>query len=221
MKKKLLLIGIVISFFSCSSPLNRKFNDERAKEDIEELSTKLDSTELMLLAGSMMRLKLQDEKIEEMTYSEILEKGKKWKAEQGKIEAEQIELAAKALKIENDRIKRLSGSLLVSCYSKGFIKYEYEEYITYKFIIQNKSDKKIRAIKGSVTFTNLFDETIKSLNLVYDQPIEAGMEITYSAQTDYNQFKDSDKALRNKDLKDMKVIWKLGKVIFDDGTILE
>src|SRR5690606_17083335 len=157
----------------------------------------------------------------EMTYSDILEQGKKWKTEQEKIEAEQRELAAKALKLENERIKRLSESVLVSCYSKGFTSYDYDDYITYKFIIQNKTDKNIRAIKGSVTFTNLFDETIKSLNLVYDQPLAAGLEETYIAQTDYNQFIDSDKALRNKDLKDMKVIWKPEKIIFEDGTTLE
>ncbi|MDD7887102.1 hypothetical protein [Flavivirga sp. 57AJ16] len=219
--KKALTFLIIILLLSCSSPLKKKFSEETAKEDIEEIKTKIDSSEMALLAGTMIRLKLQDEKLEEMTYFEILEKGKLWKEEQEKIETEQRELAAKALKLENERIKRLSESVLVSCFSKGFTKYDYEDYITYKFIIHNKSDKNIRAIKGSITFTNLFDETIKSLNLVYDQPIDAGLEVTYNAQTDYNQFTDSDKALRNKDLKDIKVVWKPEKIIFADGTTLE
>jgi hypothetical protein len=169
----------------------------------------------------MIRLKFQDQKLEEMSYAQILEDGKKWKAEQEKIKTEQKTLASKALKIENEKIIRLSESVLVSCFSKSFTKYDYEEYITYKFVIQNKSDKQIRAVKGSITFTNLFDETIKSLNLVYDQPIDSGIEVTYNAQTDYNQFTDSDKALKNKDLKDLKVIWKPEKIIFEDGSTLE
>ncbi|GGG52321.1 hypothetical protein GCM10010976_24330 [Bizionia arctica] len=201
--------------------MNKKFNEDTAKEDIQGLKTKMDSTEFMLLAGTMIRLKFQDQKLETMTYSEILEKGKRWKIEQEEIEEEQRKLAANALEVENDRTRRLSESVLVSCFSKGFTKYDYEDYITYKFVIQNKTDKKIRAIKGSVTFNNLFDETIKSLNLVYDQSIDAGMEVTYSAQTDYNQFTDSDKALKNKDLKDMKIIWKPEKIIFEDGSTLE
>lgn len=221
MKNKFLLIGIMISIFSCSSPLNKKFDEETAKEDIEAIKTQIDSTELMLLVGTMFRLKLGDEKLENMTYSEILEKGKKWKIEQNKSEAEQKELAARALKMEQERTKRLSESVLVSCFSKGFTKHDYDDYITYKFVIQNKSDKNIRAIKGSITFNNLFDETIKSLNLVYDQPIGSGNEINYNAQTDYNQFTDSDKALKNKDLKDLKIIWKPEKIIFEDGTVLE
>ncbi len=57
-------------------------------------------------------------------------------------------------------------------------------------MIKNKSDKDMRAVKGGITFTNLFDEEISSLNFVYDQPIEAGTEVKWNAQTDYNQFID-------------------------------
>ena len=221
MKKHLLLIGITLFLFSCSSPLEKKFNEETAKEDIKAIKSKIDSTELQLLAGSMMRLKFQDKKLEDMTYGEILEDGKKWKAEQEKIEAEQKALAEKAAKEEAERTKRLNEAVMVTCYEKGFTKYDYEDYITYKFVIKNKSDKKIRAVKGGITFNNLFDDKISSLNFVYDQPIEAGKEITWNAQTDYNQFKDEDQALKNKDLKDLKVVWKPEKIIFDDGTTLE
>lgn len=220
-KKKLLLIGLTAFLFSCSSSMDKKFNEETAKEDIESIKGKIDSTELQLLAGSMIRLKFQDKKLEEMTYGEILEDGKKWKAEQEKKEAEQKALAEKAAKEEAERIKKLTEAVIVSCFEKGFTEYNYDDYITYKFVIKNKSDKNIRAVKGGITFTNLFDEKISSLNFVYDQPIEAGTEITWNAQTDYNQFKDEDKTLRNKDLKDLKVVWKPEKIIFEDGTTLE
>jgi len=212
------LIGLL---WSCSSPLDRKFSEESSEKDIKEIKSELDSTELMLLAGSMIRLQMTGEKLEEMTYREILDNGKEWKAEQEKIEAEQKALAEKAKKEEEARIKKLTESVLVTCYSKSFAEYDYQEYITYKFVIQNKSDKGIRAVKGSISFTNLFDDEIKSLSFVYDQPIAAGKEVTWNAQTDYNQFMDDDVALKNKDLKDLKVVWKPEKVIFEDGTTLE
>ena len=221
MKKQLLLFGLAALLFSCSSPLDKKFNEDTAEEDIKAIKSELDSTELKLLAGSMIRLKFQDKKLEDMTYAEILEDGKKWKAEQEKIEAEQKALAEKAAKEEAERIKRLNQAVMVSCFEKGFTEVDYQDYITYKFVIQNKSDKNIRAIKGGITFTNLFDEEIKSLNFVYDQPILAGKEVNWNAQTDYNQFMDDDKTLRNKDLKDLKVVWKPEKIIFEDGTTLE
>ena len=219
--KQLLLIGITAILFSCSSPMDKKFNEETAKEDIEAIKGKIDSTELQLLAGSMIRLKFQDKELEEMTYGEILDDGKKWKAEQEKIEAEQKALAEKAAKAEAERIKKLSEAVIVSCFEKGYTEVDYQDYITYKFVVQNKSDKAIRAVKGGITFTNLFDEEIKSLNFVYDKPIEAGKEVNWNARTNYNQFMNEDQTLKNKDLKDLKVVWKPEKIIFVDGTTLE
>ena len=219
--KQLLLIGITAILFSCSSPMDKKFNEETAKEDIEAIKGKIDSTELQLLAGSMIRLKFQDKELEEMTYGEILDDGKKWKAEQEKIEVEQKALAEKAAKAEAERIKKLSEAVIVSCFEKGYTEVDYQDYITYKFVVQNKSDKAIRAVKGGITFTNLFDEEIKSLNFVYDKPIEAGKEVNWNARTNYNQFMNEDQTLKNKDLKDLKVVWKPEKIIFVDGTTLE
>ena len=219
--KQLLLIGITAILFSCSSPMDKKFNKETAEEDIEAIKGKIDSTELQLLAGSMIRLKFQDKELEEMTYGEILDDGKKWKAEQEKIEAEQKALAEKAAKAEAERIKKLSEAVIVSCFEKGYTEVDYQDYITYKFVVQNKSDKAIRAVKGGITFTNLFDEEIKSLNFVYDKPIEAGKEVNWNATTNYNQFMNEDQTLKNKDLKDLKVVWKPEKIIFVDGTTLE
>ena len=221
MKKQLLLIGITALLFSCTSPMEKKFNKETVKEDMKAVRKQLDSTELKLLAGTMFRLKIQDKKLEDMTYSDMLENGKKWKAEKDKIEAEQKALAEKAAKEEAVRIKKLTEAVIVSCFEKGYTEVDYQDYITYKFVIQNKSEKKIRAVKGEITFTNLFDEKIKSLNFVYDQPIKAGKKVNWNATTDYNQFMDGDKTLKNKDLKDLKVVWKPEKVIFEDGTILE
>lgn len=221
MKKQILILGLATLLFSCSSPMDKKFNEETAEEDIKAVKSELDSTEMKLLAGSMFRLKLQDKKLEEMTYAEILEDGKKWKAEQEKKEAEQKALAERAAKEEAERIKKLTEAVIVSCFEKGYAEVDYQDYITYKFVIQNKSDKAIRAVKGGITFTNLFDEEIKSLNFVYDQPIEAGKQVNWNATTDYNQFMDEDQTLKNKDLKDLKVVWKPEKIIFEDGTTLE
>jgi hypothetical protein len=221
MKKIILVLGLITLLISCSSPMDKKYNEETAAEDLVAIKSELDSTEMKLLASSMFRLKLQDKKLEGMTYAEILEEGKEWKAKQERKEAEQKALAEKAAKEEAERLKKLTEAVVVSCFEKGFTEYNYEDYITYKFVIKNKSDKDIRAVKGGITFTNLFDEEISSLNFVYDQPIEAGTEVKWNAQTDYNQFKDEDKNLRNKDLKDLKVVWKPEKIIFDDGTTLE
>tara|TARA_B100001564_G_scaffold341421_1_gene336109 strand:- start:62 stop:727 length:666 start_codon:yes stop_codon:yes gene_type:complete len=221
MKKLLILIGMTAVLFSCSTPMEKKYNEKTALKDIQSIKSAIDSTEFNLLAGSVFRLKLEDKKLEEMTYAEILEDGKKWKAEQEKIEAEQKALAEKAAKDEAERIKKLTESVIVSCFEKGYSEVDYQDYITYKFVILNKSEKAIRAVKGGITFTNLFDEKIKSLSFVYDKPIEAGEQVNWDATTEYNQFMSEDKTLKNKDLKDLKVVWNPEKILFEDGTTLE
>ncbi|WP_417786333.1 hypothetical protein [Tenacibaculum sp.] len=221
MRKVFIVSVILLGIVSCSSPLDKKFNEERAAEDIKAVQSEIDSTEFRMLMGSMLRLKLEGEKVEGLTYREILEKGKIWKEKEEELEKEQKLLAEKAKKEELERINRLSESVIISCFDKGFYKYNYEDYITYKFVIQNKSNKNIRAVKGSLIFSNLFDEEIKTINLVYDKVLTADTTVNYEAQTDYNQFNDSDKALKNKELKDMKVKWKPEKIIFEDGTTLE
>jgi len=214
----LLFISLIIS---CSSPLDKKFSEETAENDISAIKEEIDSTEIMLLAGNMIRLKFQNKKLENMTYQEILDDGKKWKAEQEKIELEQRKLAEKAKRKEELKSRKLSESILVSCFEKSFIKYDYQEYITYKFVIKNKSDKEVRAVKGTVEFANLFGDKIKSLNFVYDQAIQPKNQATWSGTSDYNQFVDSDKTLKAKALKDLKIVWKPEKIIFSDGSTLE
>ena len=156
-----------------------------------------------------------------MTYGQILENGKAWKAEQDRIEAEQKALQEKAAREEAERLTRLQNTVMVTCFEKGFSEVNYQDYITYKFAIQNKSDQDIRAVKGEIMFTDLFDDEIKTLSFTYDETIDAGATANWNATTDYNQFMNDDVKLRNKDLEDLKIVWKPIKVIFNDGTTLE
>ena len=220
MKKALLILSSVL-MLACSSPLDKKYSEQTIKEDVKELRNELDSSEVKLLLGSIFRLTLAQKDLTKMTYGEILEDGKAWKAEQDRIEAEQKALQEKAAREETERIARLQNAVMVTCFKKGYSEIEYQDYITYGFAIQNKSNQDIRAIKGDIMFTDLFDEKIKTLGFTYDQPIKAGATVNWNATTDYNQFIDDDVRLKNKDLKDLKIVWKPIKVIFKDGTTLE
>ena len=179
------------------------------------------STLESLLVGNILRLTMLKKDMTKMTYREIIEDGKAWKLEMEKKEASERALREKAQLEEAMRVERLSNSVVVSCYQKGYDEVDYSDYITYGFVIENKSEKDIRALKGELVFTDLFDEEIKSIGLTYDQPIKAKITVKWNATTDYNQFTKSDQQLKNKDLKDLKVIWKPEKIIFTDGSTLE
>ena len=122
---------------------------------------------------------------------------------------------------EKNRTERLLSIVGLVVLEKGEQKLEYQTYITYKFEYENKSDKDIRAVKGDVVFNDVFDDNIQTISLSYDKGIKAKEKKIYEASTNFNQFIPKDVRLRNKELKDLKILWKPEKIIFEDGSTLE
>ena len=214
--KKLFYITICIVIFSCSSPLDKKYTEENFDIDTKEIkeSGKLSEEDALMIAGWIMRSKLKGKTLEGKTYSEIIKEAKDYKKEQ--------ELLAEKAKLdEEDKRQRLGQTLIVAMYDKGFKKYDYQEYLTYSFAFENKSEKDIRAFKGSISIQDLFDTEIKSISLTIDDPILSGETFKGTYTTDFNQFIDEDTRLKNKDMNDLKIIWTPEKIIFSDGTALE
>jgi len=222
MKKLIYLLAIAI-LASCSSPMNNKYSDATLESDLKAIrdANSLDSTEINLLAMYFVRAKLLNENIDGKTYNEILAEAKIAKQKQEEEERIQKELAEKARKEEEARIARLKNALTVTIYDKGYDEYNYQEYITYKFAFENKTEKDITAFTGQIMFTDLFDKEIKSLNLTYDDGVKAKSTKNYSATTDYNQFMNDDQLLKSKNLKQIKLVWKPEKILFTDGSTLE
>ncbi|MDG1884384.1 MAG: hypothetical protein P8I71_02930 [Flavobacteriaceae bacterium] len=104
MKKQLLLLGVTVLLFACSSPLDMKFNGETSEEVIETLKGEIDSIQLSNLTNAITRIKLNENKnLEDMSYSEILEDGNKWQAEQNKLEAERKAITEEAARVEIEK----------------------------------------------------------------------------------------------------------------------
>ncbi len=216
MKKTVLIFLVAILTFSCSTPLDKKYSEETFETDAKEIkeSGKLSEEDAFIMAGWIMRSKLKGENLEGKTYNEIIEEAKDYKKEQ--------ELLAEKAKLEEEeKRQRLGSALTVAMYDKGFEKYDYQEYLTYSLAFENKTEKDIRAFKGSISIQDLFDTEIKSINLTIDDPIKAGETFKGTYTTDYNQFRDEDSRLKSKDMDDLKVVWTPEKIIFADGTTLE
>tara|TARA_Y100000815_G_scaffold275497_2_gene314087 strand:+ start:5288 stop:5911 length:624 start_codon:yes stop_codon:yes gene_type:complete len=207
---------MILALTSCSSPLNKPYDEETIEEDTKAIkeSGKLTEEDGQLMAGWIIKAKLSGEDLEGKTYSQILSEAKDYKKEQQ-------ELSVKAKAEEEERKIRLGSALTVALYDKGYTKYDYEDYLTYSLAFQNKTEKDIRAFTGMLSIRDLFDKEIKSINLTIDDPIIAGQTFKGSYTTDYNQFSDEDTRLRNKDLDDLIVEWIPEKIIFTDGSTLE
>lgn len=221
MKRVLVMFITVAMLLACSSPLDKVYTDGSIETDGKELETVLDSTELMLLAGSIMAAQFTGDSLEGMTYREILEKAKEEKAQMDKERAEEEALAEKERLAEAERMRKLKENVRVTVVSKGFHEGDFEDQITMKFSIQNRSDKEIRAVKGTMKFTDLFDDEIKSVNFVYDDPIPANGKATWNGGLSYNPYMGDEVQLKEKDLEDLKVIWEPESIIFADGSKLE
>lgn len=219
--KRLLFSVIVVLFASCSSPLDKPYKEETLQEDVLNLKNTLSEEEVSMITGLITLKAFGGKKIIGKTYGDLLQEAKEMKAEMEKKKKEEEALAEQAKKDELDRIKRLGEVLTASMYDKGYYEYKYRDYLTYKFAFQNKSGKDIKAIKGSMVISDLFDEKIKEIGITYDDGIPADSTINYSAQTSYNSFNDSDVTFKNKQMEDLKMLWKPEKVIFSDGSIIE
>jgi len=221
MKRVILFAVLAFVLASCTSPLNKKYTPESALKDLEKLEKELSKEDYNTLGEAIVRAALEDKKIEGRTYADLLEEGRAWEKKQQQIEEEKKALAEKAKREEEERLQRLREAVSVVCFAKGFEEVDYDEYITYKFAIENKSDKAIRAVKGVVVFTNLFGDEISKISFVYDKKIKVGETAKWDATTEYNKYNASDVSLRSKDLDNLKVVWKPSNVLFDDGTSLE
>jgi len=87
------------------------------------------------------------------------------------------------------------------------------------------SDHHIKRInEKSIELIKEFDvqrKEVKQLSISYDQIVKTGTTAKWSATSDYNQFIDSDKALKSKNIEDLKIQWIPEKIIFVDNSTLE
>lgn len=80
-------------------------------------------------------------------------------------------------------------------------------------------DKKARAIKGVLNFTDLFDDPKFHLNWSIDKPIGPGeTQDEKGGGFKYNQFNDAQQWVRTTDLSDMKVSYTVKSILYEDGT---
>jgi len=224
----LTVLGFVLVITSCNNPLNKKYNEDNFEKDAKEIfeSKRVDSTDMVYMAKYMMRAKMLGEKLDGRTYNDILKNAKELRKQNEKEDAEAKALAEKTAKEEKEKRQLFAKVLTVALYDKGFHKSDFEkgdfdDYLTYKIAFENKSDKDIRAVKGSLLITDLFDTEIKIITIVEDGGIPAGKTVMNVYTTDYNQYNDEDTRLRSKRMEDIKVVWTPEKIIFVDGSTLE
>lgn len=106
---------------------------------------------------------------------------------------------------------------------KGFMPIDveagrYKDYITFMVQYRNRSNKDIRAFRGTIEFQDLFGRAIVSALVSISKPVSAGSEGYWEGSLDYSQFIRAHQELRGHELSDLKVKWSADTVIFIDGS---
>jgi len=96
-----------------------------------------------------------------------------------------------------------------------------EAAITIELTFKNLTGKDIRAFDGTLTFTDLLDNTIISAKLAINDPVSSRSQLEWSGQIDYNQFMDTHQRLRNQEFQNLKIRFDTKKVLFSDGSVKE
>ena len=80
-------------------------------------------------------------------------------------------------------------------------------------------DKSARAIKGTLSFNDLFGESKLKLNWTIDDPIDPGeTKVERGSGFEYNQFTDSHKWIRAISIEDMTATFTVSSILYQDGT---
>jgi hypothetical protein len=80
-------------------------------------------------------------------------------------------------------------------------------------------DKPVRAIKGSLHITDLFDESIVGIKWSLDKPMSPGA--TYSENSvgfDYNRFMNNHQRVRDTEASDLRARFHVESILYEDGT---
>ncbi len=218
MKNTFLLLAVAVLFFSCSSPLDKKYSDENLKQDATKIKEEgeLVEEDSKLLGSWILKSKLQGEKLSDMTYREILNQAKNFRQEQE-------ELAEKAKKEAEARNKKMQNAIVVSIFNKGFVSADYQSYNYFDYAVKNKSNKDIQAFKFNFNIYDALGDEISDGYQVSstDSIIKANEEFKTRIFYNYNQFMDDDIKIKNAKFDAFIFNIRINKIVYTDGSTLE
>lgn len=139
---------------------------------------------------------------------------------------EQRQLEEKRAKEEAEK-KELANAVTLNVYNKNVIykdtsKWRFSDFVELKMNCKNNTDKDIIAVKGTIKITDLFDNPILNISLLYDEdtiPAKGEVDIE-DIGLDVNQFMDEHLKVRDTEFSKLKFTFETESVAFSDGTTL-
>jgi len=223
---------LALSLIACSKdPRAVRVTDNNKDKFIEEIKDLkgLSVDESRLLFTFFMRHNLSSSfgqtppTLVGKTVGDLISEQRTFEKDAQKQESQQTRLAVEAKATEDALAAEFRKAISLTVFQKDFLASDsearrYQSYINIKCVYKNTSSKDIRAFTGSIRFTDLFDKPIYESNLTISDPIKAGAKANWTGSIEYNQFASEHQALKNANLKDLKIVWVPKSIIYADGT---
>lgn len=88
-----------------------------------------------------------------------------------------------------------------------------KQYNIYQFKLRNPTAHAIKALKGSITITDIFDEKLSSFSFNLVEDIQPNQTIDWSIKVEIDRF-SANARIQDKSLKDLKAKLKVKRVLF-------
>lgn len=170
MKKILLLFISLFVILSCSNPLEKEFNKDTIKTDLDNLVKNkeidtLSRKEVLLYIWARQETFSIPKKT---TYKEILNDFYNFQ------KCKDLSCLTLKAKVEQIRIEEHQLDLLekvnIAVVEKGFYEtYEKEPYILYQIGLVNKAKKDLKGLKGTMIIKDQFDELLLSSEITFTE----------------------------------------------------
>lgn len=158
------------------------------------------------------------------TIGEAISQQREWEAKQQADEAQAAALKAKVAAQKAADAARINQSATVAVTGVNILPQNamagrYSDSLNLEIAIQNKSQKAISGIRGTLDFRDQFGAEISQTSLSLDDTVNPGQTRTLTGYgRDLNQFDDSDKKLSSIPFDKMRVTFTPEMVVFTDGT---
>lgn len=228
----ILFLTVILS--ACSSVKNTVVREDNVQEVMETLgkSDALTEEEFALVGLYALRAEMggkfgvDTKDMYPATVKEIIERQRAFiaaKEEEERIAQEQRELAEKKKREQAATIRATVPAMIteISFIESNFRQKRYSDELRFAIEIKNSGAKQISGVQGSFVFRDSFGDSVAKLSFKSEMDIPPGREYHGVLSKDYNQFIESDKALRSFDLSRGTVVWEPSHIVFADGTSIK
>lgn len=244
MKSKIMLIFTAILISACGSPDDIVFGPEPLKQMAEQGDKfkRMSEDDRMLLASYLTLGQMstalggQTKSNTGRTVGEVMKDAKAWRekvkvaqVEQSKRDAEALALQVKVDAEKKKIAERIATMVTIAVIDKVVLPKNYDvgrysELLTIKYALENKSDKTIRQIKGTVTFVDATGDPVGSLNVDFDSVIKPGATLKTDTGGGWrtNNFSNGTiEKIANREFGSMKGSFKATSIAFEGGEVIK